>query len=103
MDQPEFAERAGLTHARVRAIFGNDANKTPPTIDELLAMADAAGVPEAFALHGFDSLYATALETQIKELSDAVAKLLVDNARHNRALRALGAENHLAEHPAEGG
>lgn len=99
MDQAEFAERAGLTHARIRAILGQDPKKTPPTTDELLSMADAAGVPEAFVLHGFTALAGpVGLEAQVRELLAAVEALTLDNARHHRALQALGVGD-LPEEP----
>lgn len=50
--QPDFAKSAGIEYHRLRAAL-NDPAKSPPTTDELVAMAQAAGVPETVALDGW--------------------------------------------------
>ena len=104
MKQEDFATAAGIGYDRLRAAL-NDDKKAPPSTDELIQMAAAAGVPEYFAVDGFrPPLYArvAALEHQqslILETVDAsrtaAAEAFAEQAgkvaEHTRAIEELRA------------
>lgn len=55
MSQEQLAEIAGLHPDRLKAIVGRT-NPKLATLDELTALAGAIGIPERFALDGFDAI-----------------------------------------------
>jgi len=64
-EQRDFAARAGLKYDRFRAAM-RDPRVPPPSLDELLAAAAAAGVPDRFATHGWEPT----LEQRVAELEE---------------------------------
>ena len=61
----DLAARAGLKYDRFRAAM-RDPRVPPPSLDELLAAAAAAGVPDRFATHGWEPT----LEQRVAELEE---------------------------------
>lgn len=70
LDQKTLAANAGIKYSRLRAIM---ARETPDeaTLDELLALARTADVPEGFALNGFAA--SDALDQRIATLDRDVS------------------------------
>lgn len=66
--QDQLADAAGIHYDRLRAILGSTGR--PPTIDELLALARVARVPDVFVLHGF----ADELEERVARLEEIVTR-----------------------------
>lgn len=52
LEQVEFAAAAGMERRRLKEAM-NDRRASPPSTDELLAMADAVKAPRDFALEGW--------------------------------------------------
>lgn len=70
MDQKPFAAKAGLEYHQVRAMLSRTGRRAP-SIDELLAMTAAAGVPREFALDGWPAFdRAAVLEARIARLEE---------------------------------
>lgn len=92
MDQPSFASSAGITHSRLRTML-DDGKGSPPSTDELFALARAAGVPESFAVEGFRpwSLQdrVAALERATEQLEDSLTHANVGIARCTREIAEL--------------
>lgn len=90
LDQREFAEAAGMSYDRLRAAM-NDEAKSPPSTDELLAMAAAAGVPREVALDGWmgGSGDLADIRAQITEIAIGLAVTTQDTAKNTQAIQEI--------------
>lgn len=75
LDQKSLAKTAGMTYSRLRAIMER-INPSEATLDELVALTEAVGIPQLFALEGFEPL-------------NGYQQLAVDVADIRTKLRAL--------------
>jgi transcriptional regulator with XRE-family HTH domain len=85
-DQETLATDSGVSYTRLRAILARS-NPDEATLDELLALADASGVPPDFALNGFFT--AATFETRVAALETAVRAAATDREILGRRLEAL--------------
>lgn len=88
MDQKDLAAAASLHYDRLRAILGGGRPPKDIPIEELWAIANAAGVPRWFMEHGFDALQQTvdpALAEDLRRVEETVTQM-------RRALSAAGIE-----------
>jgi transcriptional regulator with XRE-family HTH domain len=83
----ELLGRAGIKSSRATAWFDSSKPATP-TIEELTALAEAAGVPRRFAERGFEDL----IESSPAELKREVAQLRVDLAGTSQTVLAATAQ-----------
>lgn len=87
-DQRSFAKDAGLTYPRFRAALAD--SKPAPTLEELIAMAEAAGVPRDFAIDGWAGWHdvdrVEALEQRVARLE---AQLVVGDERDLESVRSM--------------
>jgi hypothetical protein len=87
--QPAFAADAGLKYDRLRGLL-NDQAKSPPTTDELLAMADAAGVPRALVIDGWS------VADPVAQLQREVSRLKAQTEELREELRRTATEQTAA-------
>lgn len=100
-DQKPLAEKAGIKYDRLRAALNDDA-KSPPTTDELLALAEAAEVPDGVVIHGWGQRvdaaeHAATVDAQITELRAGLAALAADSLRHTKELEELRGKGRLGK------
>lgn len=89
-NQKELAEAAGMTYDRLRVLLARSTNRGDPvTLDELYALAEAAGIDRSFMNDDFGTE-----EVSITELRESVAELVAQTAQHQRALAELQAWRH---------
>lgn len=93
--QTDFASDAGLKYDRLRGLL-NDPAKSPPTTDELLAMASAAGVPRELVIDGWSVAQplvqlqreVSRLKTETEELRDELRRTATEQTAALAALQA---------------
>lgn len=100
LNQRDFANKAGLTYDRARALLG-EKGRAVPKLEELHAMADAAGLPRKLIDEEAEGV--EALEARVEDLRTAVGTLAVQLARQGQAIQELRAEGRRARRPANGG
>jgi transcriptional regulator with XRE-family HTH domain len=90
MDQKALAEQSGIKYSRLRAIMARE-NPDEATLDELLALAEIAGVPEAFALNGFAAVTddRPGLAARVAALEELVRSAYVDRDLLHAEVEAL--------------
>lgn len=71
LDQQKLAEAAHIKYSRMRAILARE-KPDEATLDELLALARTAGIPDRFALEGFASRNGRDLEQRVASLEARV-------------------------------
>ncbi len=100
--QPAFEQDVGFKRDRLRSMLGKGPHSAP-SIDELLVMADAAGVPRGIATDGWAAAEPLAhLQDQISDLRDDLKKLGATVAQQSRELRELRGQDHRKQPPADG-
>lgn len=77
LEQEALATKAGIEYATLRGYLGKKGSGNPST-DQLLALADAAGIPDDFMLYGFtetEGLVArvAAIESELRALRGEAA------------------------------
>lgn len=96
MKQPDLNAELGWSKDRLRSMLGKGPHSAPTT-DELLAIAELAGVPSAIAIDGWAAADPAArLQDEISELRRSVQSLSAQVAMHGRELRALRGQGHDA-------
>jgi transcriptional regulator with XRE-family HTH domain len=76
LTQPDLADASGVDYNRLRAILGQSKD-TEVSTDELLKLAQAAGIPRAFVLDGWQPLQAGHdQEQRLLDLEEAVRRLV---------------------------
>lgn len=86
MDQKDLAAAASLHYDRLRAILGGGRPPKDVPIEELWAIAEAAGVPRWFMEHGFDPMK----ETVGDDLQETTTRLLAEVKVIKKAMAQAG-------------
>lgn len=95
--QKEFAQAAGIKYDRLREVV-RPGGRDVPTLDELVAMCEAAEVPTPFALGGWRVADPVAqLADQINELRAQQAEDAVRLAQLEEAVQEMGATGRPAK------
>lgn len=108
MSQPALDVALGFRIGRMKEMCG--VAKSAPRLDELVALAEYAGVPTAFALDGWTvadpvrqlQLELAELRAEISGLRKAHVGLTADVVRNAQDLRAHRAEDHPGQAPQDG-
>lgn len=74
-DHAELERRSGIRAATVRRLVAKTSPR-PASRDELIAIAEACGVPERFMLEGFGPMEEAGLDQRLADLERAVAALV---------------------------
>lgn len=95
--QGAFEQAVGLRKGRFKEIT-RDAKKSAPTLDELVKMAEHAGIPTTIAVDGWAAADPLArLEDQVNDLAAAHRELTATVAQQGREIRALRGRGHPEE------
>jgi hypothetical protein len=98
MTNDALEDALGWRRKRLKEM-ARDPNKSAPSLDELVAMAEYAGVPTAFAIDGWAAADPLAhLEEQISDLRAAHRALTAQVARQAQEMRELRGQD-LREEP----
>lgn len=93
----ELAAETGITYDRLRSVLGPNGRQTP-TLDEVTALVDAAGLPKSFATD--DQPEATTdIMRDVSELQAAVVGLNAQLAQQARAIQELRGRGRRQERP----
>lgn len=95
--QPAFEEALGLRKGRLKEML-RDPKKSAPSLDELVVMAEYAGIPTTIAIDGWAAADPLArLEDQVNDLAAAHRELTATVAQQGREIRALRGRGHPEE------
>lgn len=87
--QPAFEKELGWEPRKINAMT-RDPRKSAPSTDELLVMAEAAGVPTAFCVEGWAVADPVRqLQEKVSRLSVGLAEATAEAAQHRRMLQEI--------------
>ena len=91
--QPDFEAELGFKKDRLRSMLGKGKHSAP-TLDELVVMASAAGIPRGIAIDGWAAADPIKhLEERLSDLDADVRRLSALVGRQGAALRELRAQD----------
>lgn len=93
----ELAAETGIKYDRLRSFLGPNGRQTP-TLDEVTALVDAAGLPKSFATDDQPEA-ATDIMRDVSELQAAVVGLNAQLAQQGRAIQELRGRDRLQQRP----
>lgn len=100
--QPEFEVEVGLKGQRLRSMISPTGGHSVPSLDELVMMAEAAGVPRDFALDGWAAADPIArLDDQVSDLRRSVRNLTGQVVANRRAIQELRGRDRPEEPPGD--